>query len=147
MRIAIPIWNGFVSNVFDFAGELVVVDAKDRKETGRSHIQLGQQAMQQRAGELVRHHVDVLVCGGISGPLAVMLRASNIEVIPFVTGPVEEVLIAYFNDQLTRPQFLQPGCEIGDRERFCRRRAGHPRRCRYGPSRNRPPERQGWDRP
>ena len=49
MRIAIPIWNGFVSNVFDFAGELVVVDAKDRKETGRSHIQLGQQAMQQRA--------------------------------------------------------------------------------------------------
>ena len=32
MKIAISIWNGFVSNVFDFADQLLVVDVEDQGE-------------------------------------------------------------------------------------------------------------------
>ena len=124
MKIAIPIWNGCVSSVFDFAHQLLVGDAEDKKETSRSQIQLDQQAIQQRVSRLVELNVNVLICGGISWPLASMLMASNIEVIPFVTGTVDEVLNAYFNNQLTEPQFLQPGCEPGARKGFGRRRRG-----------------------
>ena len=127
MKIAIPIWNGCVSSVLDFAHQLLVVDAEDKKETSRSQIQLNQQAIQQRASRLVELNVNVLICGGISWPLASMLMASNIEVIPFVTGTVDEVLNAYFNNQLTEPQFLQPGCEPGARKGFGRRQRG----CRW----------------
>ena len=71
--------------------------------------------------------------GGISWSLASMLRASNIELIPFVTGSVDEVLNAYFNNQLTKPQFLQPGCEQGARKGFGRcRQGGRGRRWRGG---------------
>ena len=128
MKIAISIWNGFVSNVFDFADQLLVVDVEDQGEVGRSEFQLKQQAIQQRTSQLTKLNVDVLICGGISQSLASMLTASNIEVIPFVTGPVDEVLNAYFNNQLGEPQFLQPGCQVGARKRFCRQRQ---RRCRH----------------
>lgn len=128
MKIAIPIWNGVVSNVFDFADQLLVVDVEDKVEVGRSEFQLGQQVIQQRSNLLTKLNIDVLICGGISQSLASMLEASNIEVIPFVSGPVDEVLNAYFNNQLGEPQFLQPGSQVGARKRFCRQRQ---RRCRH----------------
>jgi predicted Fe-Mo cluster-binding NifX family protein len=128
MKIAMPIWNGSVSNVFDFADQLLVVDAEGQVEVGRSEFHLGQDSIQQRTSLLAKLNVDVLICGGISQSLAQMLTASNIEVIPFVTGPVEEVLEAYFNNRLAEPQFLKPGSEVGARKSFCRRRQ---RRCRH----------------
>ena len=128
MKIAISIWNGFVANVFDFADQLLIVDVEDQAEVGRSEVQLGQQAIQKRASLLTKLNVDVLICGGISQSLASMLAASNIEVIPFVTGQVDEVLNAYLSNQLAEPQFLQPGSQVGARKRFCRERQ---RRCRH----------------
>ena len=122
MKIAIPIWNGLVSSVFDFAHQLLVVDVEGRTERSRSEISLGQESMPQRIAKLVDSSVDVLICGAISRPLASMLMASNIEVIPFVSGPVDEVLNAYFDGRLAEPRFLQPGCWPGARKRFCRGR-------------------------
>jgi len=90
MKIAISVWNGFVSNVLDFADQLLVVDVEGQEEVGRSEFQLGQQAIQQWARLLAKLNVDVLICGGISESLASMLAASRIEIIPFVTGQVDE---------------------------------------------------------
>ena len=123
MRIGIPVWNGFVSSVLDFAHQLAVVDAEGQQEVSRSQIQLREQPVQQRAMELVTLGVDVLICGGISRPLAAILAASNIEVIPFVSGSVDGVLDAYFTGRLSEPQFLQPGCRPEARRRLgCMRR-------------------------
>ena len=120
MKIAIPVWNGFVSSVFDFAHQLLLVDVESRVEKSRSEILLEQQAGPQRVNQLIELGVDVLICGAISRPLASMLTASNIEVIPFVSGPVNEVLNAYLNGRLAEPRFLQPGCWPGARKRFGR---------------------------
>lgn len=128
MKLAISIWNGFVSNVFDFADQLLIVDIEDLREVGRSDVHLGQQAIQQRTNQLTKLNVEVLICGGISQTLASMLMASNIEVLPFIAGPVDEVLNAYLSNKLAEPQFLQPGSQVGARKRFCRRRQ---RRCRH----------------
>ena len=128
MRIAIPVWNDCVSSVFDFAHQIAIVDAEGQQEVGRSQIELRAQPMQQRVQELLRLGVHVLICGAISQPLASMLAASNIEVIPFVSGTLDSVLDAYFNGRLSEPQFLQPGCRPGARRRFgcvrVRRRRG-----------------------
>jgi predicted Fe-Mo cluster-binding NifX family protein len=124
MRIAVPIWNGFVSSVFDFAHQLLVVDVEGQQETNRSQIQLEQQAAPQRVNQLVGFEVDVIICGAISRPLAAMLTASNINIIPFVSGPVDQVLEAYLDNRLAEPQFLQPGCGPGARKRFGRSHDG-----------------------
>ena len=135
MRIAVPIWNGFVSSVFDFAHQLLVVDVEGQQETNRSQIQLEQQAAPQRVNQLIGFEVDVIICGAISRPLAAMLTASNINIIPFVSGPVDQVLEAYLDNRLAEPQFLQPGCGPGARKRFGRShdgRRGRGRRHRRG---------------
>lgn len=121
MKIAIPVWNGFVSSVFDFAHQLLIVEVQDQTELSRSEISLEEQPGPQRVSRLVGLGADVLICGAISRPLASMLvAASNIEVIPFVSGPVDEILSAYINGQLAEQRFLQPGCWPGARKRFCR---------------------------
>ena len=118
MKIAIPVWNGFVSSVFDFANQLLVVDVEAERKQNRSQIQLEQQPAPQRVSRLVELGVDVLLCGAISRPLVLMITASNIKVVPFVSGPVDEVLNAYLNGQLADPRFLQPGCRPEARRRF-----------------------------
>ena len=122
MKIAIPVWNGYVSTVFDFAHRLLLVDIQDGCETGRSEISLSQESIPERAGRLRSLRVDVLICGAISRPLAYMIMASEIRVLSYVSGRVDEVLEAYTTGRLIEPQFVLPGCWPGARKGFRRGR-------------------------
>jgi predicted Fe-Mo cluster-binding NifX family protein len=118
MKIAIPVWNGLVSSVFDFAHRLLLVDIQDVRQINRSEISLSSESAPQRAGRLRTLGVDVLICGAVSQPLMYMLTASGIEVLPYVTGHVDEVLQAYITGQLGQPQFILPGFWPGARKGF-----------------------------
>jgi len=127
MKIAIPIYNSNVSNVFDFAHRLLLVDIENGKEINRSEVALESRSLPQRAGQLKSLGVDVLVCGAISRLLANMVITSGIEVLPYVTGHVDNVLQAYITEQLVRPEFSMPGYWPGARKGFGRRQRG----CRW----------------
>ena len=118
MKIAIPIYNDSVSNVFDFAHRLLLVKIENGKEANRSEVALESQLLPQRASQLRSLGVDVLVCGAISRVLANMVTASGIQLLPYVTGRVNDVLQAYLNGQLVQPQFTMPGCWPGARKGF-----------------------------
>jgi len=124
MKIAIPIYNDSVSNVFDFATRLLLVDIENDKETNRSEVALESQSLSQRAGRIKNLEVDVLVCGAISRVLANMVATSGIQVLPYVTGNINDVLQAYLTGQLVKPEFSMPGCWPGARRGFGRRRRG-----------------------
>ena len=127
MKVAIPVYGDYVSNVFDFAQKLLLVNIENGKETERSEVKLESLSLPQRAGQLKVLGVDVLVCGAISRLLATMVTASGIEVMPFVTGNIENVLGAYIAGQLIRPEFSMPGSWPGAIKGFGRRRRG----CRW----------------
>ena len=127
MKIAIPVWNDCVSNVFDFAHRLLLVDIENGREVERSELELKAQSLPQRAGSLKNLGVDVLICGAISRALACMVAASGTEVLAFVTGRVDDVLQAYLTCQLVKPEFTMPGCWPGARRGFGRRQRG----CRW----------------
>jgi len=120
MKIAIPICNDCVSNVFDFAADILLVDIEEGKETDRSEIPLQSRSLPERVGQLKSLEVDVLVCGAISRALANMVIACGIEVLPYVTGRIDDVLKAYLTNQLVNPQFEMPGCWSGARRGFGR---------------------------
>jgi len=130
MKIAIPVYNGNVSNVFDFAHRLLVVDIENGREINQSEVALESQSLPQRVGQLKSLGANVLVCGAISRVLAQMVTASGILVLPYVTGRIDDVLQAYLNGQLVQPQFTMPGCWPGARKGFgrggwrCRWRGG-----------------------
>jgi len=124
MKLAIPIYNDNISNVFDFAHKLLLVDIENGKEANRSEVALENQFLPQRAGQLKNLGVDVLICGAISRVLASMVITSGIQVLPYVTGEVDDVLQAYLTGQLVKPEFSMPGCWPGARKGFGRRRRG-----------------------
>ena len=127
MKLAIPIYNDNISNVFDFAHRLLLVDIENGKEANRSEVALESQLLPQRASQLKSLEVDVLVCGAISQVLANMVTASGIQLLPYVTGQVNDVLRAYLAGQLVKPEFTMPGCWPGARKGFGRRGRG----CRW----------------
>jgi len=127
MKIAIPIYGDSISNVFDFATRLLLVDIENGKEANRSEVALESQSLSQRTGQIKNLEVDVLVCGAISRVLANMVTTSGIQVLPYVTGSINDVLQAYLTGQLVKPEFSMPGCWPGARKGFGRRQRG----CRW----------------
>lgn len=124
MKLAIPIHNGNVSSVFDFAHKLLLVNIEDEKETNRSEIEFKSQSLPQRAGQLKNLGVEVLVCGAISRDLANMVEAFEIKLLPYVTGSIDEVLQACLTGQWVQPRFTMPGCWYGNRRGFGRKQRG-----------------------
>ncbi len=128
MKIAIAIWQNQVSNVFDFAGAILLVESKQGKEIARRSIDLDGRSGIEKAAFLLQIGVEVLICGAISRTSAAWLNGSGIRIVPFVTGPTEQIVAAYLAGSLHQPQFVLPGC--GGRRRGCsvRQRGRHGRR-------------------
>ena len=131
MKLAIPIYNSNVSNVFDFAHKLLLVEIENGKEANRSEVALNSPLLPQRVGQLKNLEVDVLVCGAISRVLANMVTTSGIQVLPYVTGSIDDVLKAYLAGQLVKPEFTMPGCWPGARKGFGRRGGQGRRGCQW----------------
>ncbi len=128
MKVAVPIWQGNVSNVFDFAHKLLIIELKNNMEVNRNEASLGEQSNPERVAQLRQLGINVLICGAISRPLAHMLTSSGIDVFPFVTGPTEQILTAYKMGNLSLPQYELPGYWKGARRGFGRRRGRCGRR-------------------
>jgi predicted Fe-Mo cluster-binding NifX family protein len=110
MRLAIPIWNGRVSPVFDTAAQMLVIEVAQARERDRREEPLAESLPAWRVRRLVELNVEVLICGAISRPLATMLAGAGIRVVPWTAGPVEEILTAYLAGKLPHPQWMMPGC-------------------------------------
>ena len=120
MKIAITTYNETISNVFDFAHNLLLVNVDDGVEISRCEVFLVSQQAYRRLCQLKELEVDVLICGAISRNLGNMIIESGIQVFPYVTGRVEDVLSAYLEDKLVNPEFSMPGHWHGARKGFGR---------------------------
>ena len=122
MKLAMPVCAGRIAIVLDFAHEFLLVELDRGHEISRSEVKL------QEAKQLTHLGVHVLICGAISRSLAALLAGESVEIIPLVSGPVEDVLASYLKEQLTDTDFLLPGCAPGAREEW---RVQHPARKHY----------------
>lgn len=116
--VAISAWKDHVSTTCDFAERLVVVKIDQGCELSRTEIMLQEEPAGKLAKRIQNLDVGTLLCGTISKPLAEAITHAGINVIPYVSGSVDEVLAAYMCGHITRPRFLQPGCRSGARRRW-----------------------------
>jgi len=126
VKVALPVWNGRISPVFDVAQRVLVVETENGQTSQRIEEALGEPLPISKVGHLKALGVDVLLCGAVSRPVAVMVEAAGIELLSWVAGPVEDVLNAYLQGRLSSGQFLMPGCK-----RRGRRFRGGPRGHRW----------------
>ena len=112
MRIAIPVWNGRVSPVFDVARSIRVVDLNGGAVSRQANHTLENEA---RPSKLVKLGVDLLICAAISAPLEARLRVSGIEVVSGTCGTVEEIVEAFGSGDKELTKFRSPGNTRGHR--------------------------------
>jgi len=117
MRVALTVWNGRVSPVFDVARTVLVLDVQDGAVVGRREEALDEGAPALKARGLAGMGVATLICGATSRPAVGMLSSYGITTVPFVAGDVEEVIAAYLKGEIHGPKFAMPGC-CGRRQRF-----------------------------
>jgi predicted Fe-Mo cluster-binding NifX family protein len=110
MKIAVPYWEGKVSPVLDTSSRLLVLEFEGEKEISRCEIPLSGSDLGRRCGSIRQSGVEVLICGAISRPFYRMLDAAQVDVVPWISGQVEEVISAYFAQTLNHDRFLMPGC-------------------------------------
>ncbi|MBN1568620.1 MAG: NifB/NifX family molybdenum-iron cluster-binding protein [Acidobacteria bacterium] len=122
MRVAIPLWQGRVSPVFDEANRLLLVDFSEKREQHRQVESLIARNPFERAQLLPKLGVDLIVCGMISQTQEAALVSAGIRIIPHICGPMEEVIAAVLDGRIENGAFLMPGC--GGRKRKRSRMAG-----------------------
>jgi predicted Fe-Mo cluster-binding NifX family protein len=111
MRIAIPLWEDKVSPVLDTAARLLVIEVENQKEASRFETYLDEEDLSRRCYRIRGLAVDTLICGAISRPFSRMLLASGIDIIPEISGPIDDILEAYLQGNLFHSRFLMPGCK------------------------------------
>lgn len=109
--IAIPIWQGCVSSVFDFADTVQIVTLVKNRIVSRYEINLAELDVCTRSNRLIEAGPSVLLCGAISRYQAERIRLAGIEVLSLVCGPIDRIIEAYIRRQLTQPEFRLPGCQ------------------------------------
>ena len=108
-RIAIPWREGRISPVFDTAIRLLLVDVEGNEERGRQTAEIGRGILVDRVQKLRELKVDLLICGGVSRPLASALASAGLQDIPWMVGGVEDVLKAFLAGRLSDPGWRMPG--------------------------------------
>ena len=78
MKIAIPVWQGRISPVFDSSRRILLLDVEAGRVLARSEAQIGGELPQERARRLSELGAEVLVCGAISRPLAELVAQARI---------------------------------------------------------------------
>ena len=110
MRIAIAHWQNRISPVFDVSDRLLLIDIENGIELKREDNGLKCRGTFERAREVSRLGVQVLLCGAISRPLETALISTGVRVEGFKSGGLEEVLSAYIKGNLADKRFQMPGC-------------------------------------
>ena len=113
MLIAIPIWEGRVSPVFDVAQRVALSTIEADRVVRLAEMAIPSEDPATKVNLLAEQKVDVLLCGAISGCVLHLLEESNIRVVPYVCGPVDQVLSAFLENRLAECGMVMPGCGCG----------------------------------
>lgn len=118
MKIAIPIWADRVSPVFDEACKLMLVEIENNRIMNREVFRIANDSLASKAFFLKDNSVNLILCGAVSNAYIRNLLENEIEVIPWLTGSVEEIIAAFLKGVLfENNEFLMPGCCMRHRNR------------------------------
>jgi len=111
MKVAVSVWEGRVSPVFDTASRLLILEVPKKGESSRFEVVLDDQSRAKKCSRIQSLCVEVVICGAISRHFQGILKASGIHVIPWICGSASEVLDAYLDGSLSHSRYLMPGCD------------------------------------
>jgi predicted Fe-Mo cluster-binding NifX family protein len=124
VKLALSVWNGRISPLFDSTQRALVVEVEANKVVDRTEEAFSSPVPREKIGRLVSLGVSVLICGAVSRAVAAMVQTAGIRLAPWTAGDVQDVLDAFLEGRLDQDRFLMPGCR--------RRSRGMAGRCHRG---------------
>ena len=110
MRVVLATWNGRISPVLDVARQVLLLDVEGGRVVARREETLPGTEPEAQAGRLASLTPHTLICGAVSRPMADLLAATKMRVIPFTAGAVEDVVAAWLAGELPSAVLAMPGC-------------------------------------
>ena len=117
MKIALTIWNGRISPVFDVSREALILTIENATVATRCRECIEEPTAARKVCRLMELGVETLICGAISERLHQELITRGVQVVGFVAGDIEEVVQAFVAGKLPSPSLAMPGC-CGKQNRF-----------------------------
>lgn len=110
MRIGLTTAHERISPVCDCAHYLSVYDIDQGIAGECSIVSFDCQSYVQKVTILEQMKVEYLICGALSREFQSMISATGIQVIPWISGPVNEVISAFCAGSLEDIKYMMPGC-------------------------------------
>ena len=124
MKVAIPIWNNRISPLFDTACRVLIWSLEEKGGDEREEHDLRGLIPPMKVRRIKELGADVLICGALSNTVAYLVESAGIRLVPWISGPVDEVIEAFKTGQIDEPRYFMPGCGRMRRGRGGRRGRG-----------------------
>ncbi|MBN1970437.1 MAG: hypothetical protein JXR48_09085 [Candidatus Delongbacteria bacterium] len=105
MKIAITIWNEIVSPLFDVSSRIMIIENEKIE-----YLDVSGMCPFEKIDKLELKKIDIFLCGAISLGVRVYAKSKGIEVYPFITGNVREILETILTNKAEIHKYQMPGC-------------------------------------
>ena len=116
MKIAITVWNGRISPLFDSASNVLIYESVREAEFSKEQIIFDGQSIEAKAIILLQNGIDLLICGAVSCEAERILSQKGIAVYAYLSGEAEEIMTMIKTNSPLYDKFAMPGCT---RKRHC----------------------------
>ena len=124
MKVALAVWNGRISPVFDVSRQLQIMDVQDGRVINRVTVHFANDHPVHKVQRLLDMEVDILLCGAVSRQMAAVLDSYGIRRHDFIAGDIREVVDAYIRGALPSAEMSMPGCFSRRNRRRAKNRKG-----------------------
>jgi len=111
LRTAVPVFNGRVSPVLDTCTQLYLLESSGKQCTASRRVPMKGMSIFERAGEIKKIGIQVIICGAVSEAFYHLLSEADIDLVCGITGDIDEVVAAHRNGTLGHARFRMPGSE------------------------------------
>ena len=116
MKIAITVWNGRISPLFDSASNVCIYRSSIEADFSKQLISFADQSAEAKADILLQNRIDLLICGAVSCDAERILSQKGIAVYAYLSGEADEIIRMIKTNSPLYEKFAMPGCT---RKRQC----------------------------
>ena len=98
--IIIPIFGNRISPRLDYAEHFQLLCIENRKIIKQESIKIITNNRLERINRLIKMKPEMIICNGLTERCYIELTKSNIKIIPWIKGEIDEVLNNYFSGYL-----------------------------------------------
>ncbi len=110
MFLALAAYENKIASLFESSNNFVIIPAPSYNIQNSRRVRIENNSTNILLQLLKENQVGILICGAINKCIRRLLEAQGIQVIPWITGDITNVVEAFRSGNLNSSTFIMPGC-------------------------------------